>query len=185
MQKLHWRHGLLILAFLCAVSCSQAATNVDPAATGAARYAWVENAGWLNLYGNGADGVVVSPDYLQGLAWLENCGWVSFGQGAPAGVGNHYTNSAPNSFTLPDFGVNNDRVGNLWGLAWAENVGWINLGNSAGQSFVRIDPATGRFSGNAWSENCGWISFSGVPAADVATVPASAVPVRISAFSAD
>jgi hypothetical protein len=159
------------------------ATNVDPGVTGSARYAWGENAGWVNLYGDGTNGVLVQPTHLQGLAWMENVGWLNFGEGAPAGPGSHYTNTAPDQFTQPNFGVNNNGLGNLWGMAWGENIGWVNFGGSEGTSTVSIDPGTGRFSGDAWGENVGWISFTGVSTADVATVPTSAVPVALSGFS--
>ncbi len=95
------------------------------------------------------------------------------------------TNTAPDAVTPPNFGINNDRAGNLWGLAWSENVGWVNFGESPGVSYVSIDPSTGRFSGNAWSENLGWISFGTVQPADVATVPSSAVPVTLGMFQVE
>ncbi len=186
---MHPRFGALLVVVaglsLFGVAGAHAATNMDPAATGSARYGWGENSGWVNLHGNGTSGVEVTPDYLKGLAWIENCGWLNFGEGTPEGPGSHYTNTAPNNLTPPNFGVNNDRLGNLWGLAWSENAGWVNFGPNAAGSTVAIDPGTGRFSGNAWSENLGWLSFTGVATADVATVPVSAVPVTLGQFSAD
>jgi hypothetical protein len=160
-------------------------TNIDPGSTGSARYGWSENSGWTNLYGNGTDGVVVTPDYLHGSAWLENAGWLSFGDTAPLGPGNHYTNTAPDNLTQPNYGVNNDRSGRLWGYAWGENTGWVNFGTGPGSPLVTVDSATGRFSGSAWSEALGWISFTGVAIADVATVPAGAVPAALSYFVAE
>lgn len=167
-----------VAAFVTAPSCPHAQTNVDPSATGAA-FAWSENGGWADLRGDTTAGVVVKPEHLAGYAWLENFGWLNLGSGAPAGAGNQYSNTSGT-----DFGVNNDRQGNLSGYAWGENIGWVNF-NTLTQcgGRVTIDPVTGRFEGYAWGENVGWISFDDVAVAHVATVPASAVPVAVSGFS--
>lgn len=175
---MNYYHVGAAAVFTVAVSCGWSASNVDPVA----KFGWGENAGWVNLYGDIATGVEVSPDYLQGFAWMESAGWLNLGLGVTGGADNHYTNTAPDALTPPNFGINNDRAGNLWGLAWSENAGWINFGESPAASYVSIDASTGRFSGNAWSENLGWISFETVPLADVATVPATAVPVTLGLF---
>jgi hypothetical protein len=123
--------------------------------SGSERFAWSEDAGWINLrpqYG----GVTVYPDYLSGYAWHENLGWLKLG----AVAGGPYLNT-----NATDWGVNRDQAGNLSGFAWSENCGWVNFSPSGGG--VTIDPATGAFSGMAWAENSGWISFRSQPAAPV------------------
>ncbi len=112
------------------------------------KYAWSENAGWINFrpsYG----GVTVYDDYLSGYAWAENIGWIKLGHDSGP-----YLNTLPNNW-----GVNKDGSGNLSGYGWSETVGWINFNPTASQ--VTIDPATEVFDGYAWSENVGWISFKG------------------------
>ena len=147
------------------------ATTIDPDDDGH-RYGWGENIGWVNMWGDGGNGVAVRSDPLlhglQGYAWLENAGWVNFGGGSPA-MPPFYSNASAD-----DCGVNLDTpTGTLSGFAWCENIGWINFepGQLHGE-MVRIDPLTGLFSGRAWGENVGWISFTGVGVADVAkTLP--------------
>jgi len=52
-----------------------------------------------------------------------------------------------------DYGVNNDKEGNLSGYAWSENVGWIN--------FDKVNICKeGNFSGYAFSKNIGRIKFN-------------------------
>lgn len=115
--------------------------------SGADKYAWSENAGWLNLR-PGSGGVTVEADHLTGYAWHENLGWIKFGS-ATAGP---YLNT-----TATNWGVNRDAGSNLSGYAWSETAGWINFNPTGGG--VTIDPATGDFSGHAWGESIGWMSF--------------------------
>jgi uncharacterized repeat protein (TIGR02543 family) len=124
-----------------------------PRIPGAARYAWSEGAGWINVaptHGNltvklGAGG------YLSGLAWSENLGWIKFAaSSATAPYGN--TNGS-------DWGVNLDGSGKLSGFAWSENAGWINFGANSADTF--LNQQTGAMSGYAWAENIGWIKFAG------------------------
>ena len=111
------------------------------------KYAWSENAGWLNFHPTHG-GVTVHDTYLSGYAWAENIGWVKLGSGTGP-----YGNT-----TSTNWGVNHDSsTGALSGYAWSENAGWVNFDSSNGQ--VTIDPSTGKFSGYAWAENVGWIHF--------------------------
>ena len=113
------------------------------------KYAWNENAGWLNF--NSQGGVSVFSDHLEGYVWNENAGWIKIGA-FTAGTKHTYSNASKT-----DYGVNNDGSGNLSGYGWSENVGWINFRPVGGGVF--IDPS-GDFSGYAWGENIGWIHFA-------------------------
>ena len=114
------------------------AGNIDPDLDDS-RYAYGENAGWINLEPSLGPGVTVTDSMVEGYAWGENIGWINL---SPVNFG----------------GVVNDGTGNLSGYAWGENVGWINFAPST--SGVTIDPATGEFSGYAWGENIGWVNLS-------------------------
>lgn len=156
-----------------------AQSNIDPLSS-LGKFGYLENAGWLNLEGDGDNGVVVTPDYLSGFAWSPSVGWINFGDGSPDN-GTAYSNASGS-----DFGVNNDGSGNLSGFAWGENIGWIAFDTSSvGGSLVTIDAASGRFRGYAWSEGIGWLSFETVPMSFVATVPTAAVPVELDSFVVD
>ena len=113
------------------------------------KYAWNENAGWLNF--NSLSGVSVFSDHLEGYVWNENAGWIKIGA-FTSGTKHTYSNASKT-----DYGVNNDGSGNLSGYGWSENVGWINFRPVGGGVF--IDPS-GDFSGYAWGENIGWIHFA-------------------------
>ena len=76
------------------------------------KYAWSENAGWLNFRPT-TGGVTVNPNHLSGYAWQENIGWLKLGSD---GGGPYPNTSATN------WGVNRDGAGNLSGYAWSE--GW-------------------------------------------------------------
>ena len=108
------------------------------------RYAWTENAGWLD-FGTNQGNVHVTATELTGYAWGENIGWVSLNC------------SNDNSCATSNYKVANDGSGNLSGFAWTENAGWINF-NPAGGG-VAVD-SSGNFSGYAWGENIGWIVFN-------------------------
>ena len=127
-------HALLILCMCILIVYARGkivfAGNIDPYNDGS-KYAWGENAVWINLEPSQGPGVTVSDDGLSGFAWGENIGWINL---SPAGYG----------------GVKNDGKGNLSGYAWGENIGWINFGG------VTID-SDGNFNGWAWGENTGWI----------------------------
>jgi hypothetical protein len=128
--------------------------DVDPSDDG--RYAWAENAGWIDAApaGCGECGVQVDDFELSGWAWGENIGWVSLS----------CDNTA--SCATADYGVANDGTGALSGFAYAENVGWLSFSCDTTSSCatadygVSIDPDTGKFTGFAWGENIGWVNFS-------------------------
>ena len=147
-----WVAGRALAACVTAAGLAAAPavaqSNIDPGDTGS-RYAWSENAGWLNArpLGAGGPGVLVTDFALTGYLWAENVGWVNLS------CRNRGTCAAAS------YGVLNDGQGHLSGFAWGENVGWIDFGPTGGG--VTIDPATGIFSGSAWGENIGWISFAG------------------------
>lgn len=127
------------------------------------KYAWAENAGWVNFFPVHG-GMTVYPDHLSGYVWQENLGWLKLG----ADGGGHYDNT-----TAANWGVNRDGSGRLSGYAWSEGWGWVNFGPPHGG--VTIDPATNSFAGSAWAENFGWISFRSPPGAAVEYGVSSAV----------
>lgn len=139
--------------------------NIDPAA----RFAWSENAGYLNFRDaqGGAAGVVVHQGWLSGKAWCENLGWLDFGDGLPAN-GSAYANNGP-----ADFGVNLSLdTGNLSGYAWGENIGWVNFNTgSLGGQRAKFFPAVHEFSGFAWAENVGWLALGAVTPVLAASEP--------------
>ena len=123
---------------------STMAGNIDPATDGQ-KYAYSENAGWINLAPSHGSGATVEDAKLTGYIWLENIGWIKLD---------------------PAFGgVRHDGMGNLSGYAWSENTGWINFSCATNDTCtsvdygVTIDTTTGAFSGYAWGENIGWIKF--------------------------
>ncbi len=109
------------------------------------KYAWAENAGWLNFNStNNSASVQVYADHLEGYVWAENIGWISLKGTAQ--------DSTP-------YGVNHDGNGHLSGYAWSENAGWINFGATAQGPGVTINLVTGQFDGYAWGENIGYLHF--------------------------
>lgn len=146
-SKLHY--SILVCFCLLAIPCAWATDNIDSTN----KYAWTENAGWINVApANG--GVTVHYDgtsgYLTGLAWGENIGWTKMGDDTDG----PYANTS-----ATDWGVNLDASGKLSGYAWGENVGWINFGHA--YCDASINPVSGEFSGHAWGENIGWLKFKG------------------------
>ncbi|MDB5258848.1 MAG: hypothetical protein JWO73_56 [Candidatus Taylorbacteria bacterium] len=109
------------------------------------RYAWSENAGWID-FGTTLGAVTVTDSALAGYAYGENVGWVSLNC-------SNTSSCASNAYA-----VANNSEGILTGYAWSENAGWIDFAPSAGG--VSISSA-GIFSGYAYSENLGWIAFAG------------------------
>ena len=138
-------HSLLAVCFV------RADTTID--ATD--KYAYGANIGWINLEGNGTDGVVVGEYFLSGFAYGANVGWIDFGDGSP-------TNStAYSNDSGEDFGVNQDGAGNLSGLAYGANIGWINFGwaGREDENRPRVDLSSGAFKGFAYGANIGWINL--------------------------
>ncbi|MEK7580467.1 MAG: hypothetical protein AAB465_02570, partial [Patescibacteria group bacterium] len=82
------------------------ASSIDGTIDNNHKYAWSENAGWIN-FGPSDGNVHITDSGLTGYAWSQNYGWI---------------NLSPSTS-----GVKNDREGNLSGYAWGENLGWINF----------------------------------------------------------
>jgi len=95
------------------------------------KYAYGENAGWIN-FGTTNGNVHVTDSGLSGYALGENIGWLY----------------------LSD--ITNDGQGNLSGYAWGENIGWINFNPTNGGVIIN---SSGEFTGSALGENIGWIIF--------------------------
>ena len=123
---------LAVAVFLCAAPARVFASSTNGTIDSAYRYAWSENAGWID-FGSAAGSVRVTDTALTGSAYGENIGWITFN---PPTYG----------------GVANDGAGNLSGYAWSENAGWIDF------SKVTIG-SDGVFAGSAYSSNIGWITF--------------------------
>jgi hypothetical protein len=110
------------------------ASSTDGTIDSTYKYAWGENAGWVN-FGCDNCNVQVTDSGLSGYALSENIGWIYLG----------------------DI-TNNDGDGTLSGYAWSENTGWIKFNPTNGG--VIID-SSGEFTGSALGENIGWIIFGG------------------------
>ena len=102
---------------------AQATTAVGAIDT-ISRYAWSENAGWIDF---GTGSVNVTATELTGYAWSENVGWISMNCSNTASCG------------TVDFKVVNDGAGNLSGYAWGENTGWIDFNCAATASCETVD----------------------------------------------
>jgi len=125
---------IFITTFLAGIAFAPAvfASSTDGTIDAVYKYAWSENAGWIN-FGTSGGNVHVTDSGLTGYAWSENYGWINL-------------NPATS-------GVKNDGAGNLSGYAWAEGLGWINF------SGVTINNE-GYFFGYASSTLAGRISFN-------------------------
>lgn len=135
-------NGLVVgLAVLLAAAVVWAEGNIDPAQ----KFAWSENAGWVNFAPTNGGVTVTAGQGLSGYAWAENLGWIQL-----AAVGSTYQNT-----TKDDWGVR--LIGTtLHGFAWSENAGWVNFAPQYGGVTIQSD---GRFDGYAWGENVGWMHF--------------------------
>ena len=138
--------SLLVLVMLFGLSIAQPAWASEGNIDDTYKYAWSENAGWVN-FRPAHGGVSVYASHLTGHAWGENIGWIKLGneEGGP-----YFNSNAQN------WGVNHNGFGNLSGYAWSETAGWISFNTNDSQ--VTID-SEGGFEGYAWSENVGWIHF--------------------------
>ena len=96
------------------------AENIDPDSTGC-KYAWSENAGWLNFKPSLGPGVTVTDNNLTGYVWGENIGWIT----------------SPALMQVPvqqrSTGCRTTGTGFLSGYAWGENVGWIKFNPTGGE----------------------------------------------------
>ncbi len=108
------------------------------------RYAWTENAGWLD-FGGSYSSVSVTDSALSGYAFGENIGWVSLNC------------SNDNSCATVDYKVINDGSGTLSGYAYGENAGWVKFDPQNGGVSIN---SSGEFMGYAYGENIGWIVFN-------------------------
>lgn len=118
------------------------------------RYAWSENAGWID-FGTSEGSVTVTDSALTGYAWGENVGWISLNCSNTSSCG------------TVDYKVTNDGNGTLGGHAWSENLGWILFAPDNGGVTIG---SSGVFSGWAWGENVGWITFNCSDTSSCATV---------------
>jgi hypothetical protein len=140
------KHFLITLIILLNLSFIPAAlASASGAIDSTNRYAWSENAGWID-FGTTQGAVQVTDSAVTGYAWGENIGWIS--------LNCSNDNSCINNL---NYGVANDGKGNLSGYAWSENVGWIDFAPSNGGVIIS---SSGVFSGYAWGENIGWINFN-------------------------
>jgi len=137
--------GVLVSQVLAASTGIISSTN---------RYAWSENAGWID-FGTSEGNVIVSDTALTGYAWGENVGWISLNC------------SNTDSCATVDYSVTNDGEGVLGGHAWSENFGWILFAPDNGGVTIN---SSGIFSGWAWGENVGWITFNCSDTSSCATV---------------
>lgn len=131
-----------------ALTCSHAATTIDPAHP----YAYGANIGWVNAYADGANGAVIGQAFCSGYMYGANVGWIHLGDGAPV------NNMAYANDSSTDYGINHDGTGNLSGYAYGANIGWISFEQTHGQPKVNL--LTGALSGYAWGANVGWINLS-------------------------
>ena len=85
------------------------------------KYAWGENAGWIDFRPNHA-GLKIGSNVLAGWIFIKKLGWVYLGDERPR---NEYRYS---NRDRRDYGINNDGEGDLTGWGWGENIGWVNFG---------------------------------------------------------
>lgn len=108
------------------------------------KYAWSENAGWIN-FGSTEGNVHIIDSALTGYAWAENIGWISLNC------------SNTSSCATVDYKISNNNEGTLTGYAWSENTGWLNFNPTYGGVTIN---SSGEFLGYAWGENIGWVVFN-------------------------
>ncbi len=112
---------LLVLGMTLLHSATAKGSNISDTE----KYAWSENAGWVN-FRQEHGGATVHETHLSGHAWAENIGWIKLGSTGSKETDPYYANDSANNW-----GVNRDSdTGELSGYAWSEAAGWINF-NSA------------------------------------------------------
>lgn len=119
------------------------ASTTDGTISASNKYAWSENAGWLD-FGASAGNVRITDSALTGYAYGENIGWISL----------NCANDG--SCATANYGVVNDGNGNLSGYAWSENTSWVNFKPASGGVIIN---SSGEFTGSAYGENIGWLNF--------------------------
>lgn len=157
----HARRIFLGSCLVLAIELSLADSTIHPNR----KYAYAANVGWIDLRGNGSDGVAVGEHFLSGKAYGANVGWIDFGDGSPTN-GSAYGNDKDT-----DFGVNQDGAGNLGGRAYGANVGWISFDWTTDEdpNRPRIDLTSGELQGFAYGANLGWINLGAGPGSLLAT----------------
>ncbi|MFT4547268.1 MAG: hypothetical protein ACI9MB_001214 [Verrucomicrobiales bacterium] len=140
-----------ILTFLSILTLLAVSASAQSTVNYAARHAHAANAGWIDLYSNEVDCVVVAESFLQGMACAGNFGWLDFGDGLPAN-GYAYSNGGAD-----DCGVNLAADGALTGYAYSGNIGWVCFEQVFGKP--QLGWATGAMSGFAYSGNISWIAL--------------------------
>lgn len=113
-------------------ACFAFASWTDGTIDSAEKYAWSNEAGWIN-FGATQGNVHITDTELTGYIWSENEGWINLDP--------------------PGSGVKNNGEGVLSGYAWGEQTGWINF---SGVTISQI----GYFGGTATGNASGTISFS-------------------------
>lgn len=109
------------------------------------KYAWGENAGWINFGCTNCD-VHITDAGITGNAWMSQYGWI---------------NLSPTTE-----GITNDAEGNLSGFAWSSNLGWIDFDgvtiNASGEflGYATIDSDNSQISFNCTNGGtCGTADF--------------------------
>ncbi|MDD4272027.1 MAG: hypothetical protein PHF50_04470 [Patescibacteria group bacterium] len=120
------------------------ASTTDGTISASNKYAWSENANWLD-FGLSQGNIHVTDSALTGYAYGENIGWISLNC------------SNDSSCATANYGVVNDGNGNLSGYAWSENTGWVNFKPTGGGVIIN---SSGEFTGSAYGENIGWVTFN-------------------------
>ena len=128
------------------------------------KWAWSENAGYLNFRATNATvssehEAAIHPDgdhgYMSGWAWSEMVGWIKLGN---TNGGGPYANT-----DATNWGVN-FAGSNVSGFAWSENAGWLNFAPTHATATNRVTVAltNGQFDGYAWNELAGWVHVRGM-----------------------
>jgi hypothetical protein len=128
----HFLYIILCVAVIIFFTVSVAAGATTGTIDATNKYAWSNNAGWIN-FGCDSCSVQITSSAVTGYAWSDNYGWINLNP----------TNG----------GVQNDGVGNLSGYAWGQNAGWIDFGG------VTIN-SSGQFAGTATGDIIGTVNFS-------------------------
>ena len=103
-----WLRILSIMTFFMFLSSvpSSYASQTDGTIDAISKYAWSNNAGWINFAAS-IGNVHITDTTITGYVWSSNYGWINLNptQG----------------------GINNDGEGNLNGFAWGASLGWIDF----------------------------------------------------------
>lgn len=144
---------LFAFGFLGLITAADA-SSTNGAIDSTNRYAWTENAGWLD-FGGSLGAVAITDSALSGYAFSETLGWLSL----------NCANDS--SCATVDYKVSNNGNGTLTGYAWGENAGWVRFDPTGGGVSIN---SSGEFSGYAYGENIGWVVFNCGTTGSCATV---------------